>query len=123
MRIKTEFNSDLLMTLYSSTSLQEGYYRYWELTDLASELKLEVSIDSTEEVIVYIKSTQGVVCNEQQKVHHYSVNCNGPSLYVEVKNPSVLGLGSSAVISGNIEVFHDYEEQVTYNEWLPWWMP
>lgn len=68
-----------------------------------------------------IKSVEGTVSNEQKKVHDYTVYANGPSLYVEVKNPTLLGLGPSAVVSGDIKLYHDYE--TSYIEWLPWWTP
>ena len=94
------------------------------LTDLSwLRIRIVVNIESTEDVIVYIKSVEGIICNERGKVHHYTLYASGPSLYVKVENLTIFGLGPSAVISGDIKIYHDYETQVTYVEWLPWWMP
>lgn len=69
------------------------------------------------------KFVEGTVSNEQRKTHDCTLHANGPSLYVEVKNPSLLGLGPSAVVSGDTKIYHDHETQLSFIEWLSWWMP
>jgi hypothetical protein len=122
-RIRTEQRSTLEDWLNCSGTLKDGYYWHWDLTDLPSNVRIVVNIGSTEEVSVYIKSVEGVVSNQQKKVHDYTLYAKGPSLYVKVENPTIFGLGPSAVVSGEIKVYHDYEAQVRYTEWVPWWMP
>ena len=121
-RIRTEFNSNRINTLDCSNILEDGDRMYWDLTNLPSGLKIDVSLDSSEDVIVYLRSTQGVISQKEQMIHHYSVTCVGPSLYIEVKNPTFLGWGPSAAVSGEIKIFNYQEEQISYDEWLPWWM-
>ena len=109
--------------LNCSGRLDDGYYWHWDLTDLPSYVRIVVNIGNTEEVRVYIKSVEGEVCNKEGKVHDYTLYAKGPSVSVEVINPTIFGLGPSAVVSGKIEVYHDYQAQVEYTEWVPWWMP
>jgi len=122
-RMRTEQRSDLERSLDCSGTLQDGYYWHWDLTDLPSNVRIVVNVGSTEEVSVYLKSVEGVVSNQQKKVYDYTLYAKGPSLYVKVENPTIFGLGPSAVVSGDIKVYYDYEAQVPYTEWVPWWMP
>jgi len=122
-RIRMEHKSVLLRRLDCSGTLKDGYYWYWDLTDLPPYVRIVVDVGSTEEVRVYIKSVEGVVCDREGKVHDYTLYAKGPSLHVEVINPTTFGLGSSAVVSGGIEVYHDYEARTEYTEWTLWWMP
>ena len=122
-RIKNESKSDLESFLDCSNTIKDNWLIHWDLTDLSDNLKIVVDVGSTEEVKIYVKSVEGTVSNEQGKIHDYTVYGIGPSLYVEIKNPGpIIGSGPSAVVSGEIRVYHDYEEQVSYIEWLPWWM-
>jgi len=130
---ETVTKSDLVGLLDCSGTLKDGWLWHWDETNLPADLRILVEISSTEEVQVYMKSVAGEVTRRSGKEHGYTVYASGPSLYVEVKNPSFLGLGlgTSAVISGEISIYHDYTEQVpitkyhtiTYTEWLPWWIP
>ena len=130
---ETVTKTDLYETLVCSNTLQDGYYMHWDLTDLPDlpdNLKIIISVSSTEEIEIYIKSVQDVEYLVDQNKHDRTLFCNGPSLYVEVRNPSLFGLGKSAIISGDIKIFHQYEVEepitkyrmVPITEWLPWWM-
>lgn len=66
-REKTEFKSDWLNTLDASTTIDDGASIYWEISDLPIELRVDVSLDSLEDVVVYINSVQGVVTDKTQK--------------------------------------------------------
>jgi peptide/nickel transport system permease protein len=122
-RIRNESRSDLEKWLGCYGTLNDNNYWRWNLTNLDANLRIVVNISSIEEVYVYIKSVEGEVSNNLGEVHDYTVNASGPSLYVNIDNPVILGSGSPAIISGDITIYHDYETQVSYTEWLQWWMP
>lgn len=127
---ETVTKTDLIKTLPCSGTLKDGDRWEWGLTDLPTTLKVIVKLSSTEEVNVVIESVSGVDLSKSGKSHDYSFYSKGPSLKATVTNPTLLGLGPSAVISGNIEIYHEYQAQVPvtkyrtvpYTEWLPWWM-
>lgn len=123
-RVKNEFKSDLTRLLDCSQTIEDNWLVHWDVKDLPDNLRVEVDVAGTEELKIYIQSVAGTVSDERKKVHDYTVNCNGPSLYIEIKNPGPwIGSGPSSVVSGDIHIYNDYETQVTYIEWLPWWMP
>lgn len=122
VRTEYEFKRDLEGVLDCSWTLADGNYRYWDLTDMPKDLVFEVSITSTEEVTVEIRTASGTLSKKTDKFHNYKVYADGPSLRVSVTNPSVFGLGASAVVSGDMDIYHEYEDEIRYTEWLPWWM-
>lgn len=122
--MRTEARRDLVKHLDCSGTLKDGYSWHWGLTELPSYVTIIINIRSTEEVRVYIKSVEGIVYDKEGKVHDCLINyVRGPSLYVEIINPTMFGSGPSAVMSGGIEVCYDHVVQVPYTAWLPWWMP
>jgi len=128
---ETVTKTDLQETLGCSGTLKDGYRWEWPLTDLPTNLKIVVKISSTVEVRVTIESASGIGYNQESKIQDYTFYTKGPSLKVTVLNPTWFGLGDSAVVSGDIEIYHEYQAQVPvtkyrsvpYTEWLPWWMP
>lgn len=125
-RLETVGKSDLLHHLDCSLTLEGGRYIPWHLTDLPDKVRVVVKISSTDDVNVYIKTKSGVVCDKTMKVHDYTLYADGPSMEVKVTNPPGIFLNPPAVMSGGIEIYHDYQVQVevVYKvEWMPWWMP
>lgn len=127
---ETVTKTDLEVTYGCSGTLKDGYYWDWSRSDLPSGLKIVVDVSSTETLEIRIKSVSDNVI-KTLKEHYYTVITEGPSLYINIQNPTLLYLGTTAVISGDIKVYHEYEAQVPvtkyqtvpYEQWLPWWMP
>jgi hypothetical protein len=128
---ETVTKTDLEETLPCSGTLQDCRYWEWGLTDLPTTLKIVVSLTSTEAVEVKVRSVSRTESDRTSNTHYYTFYANGPSLYVTVTNPGLLCLGNSAVVSGDIKVYYEYQTQVPVTkyrtvpvtDWLPWWMP
>ncbi len=127
---ETVIKTDLEVNYGSFGTLKDGHYLDWGRSDLPSDLKIVVDVSSTETLEIRIKSVSDNVI-KTLKEHHYTVITEGPSLYFNIQNPTLLYLGTTAVISGDINIYHEYEAQVPvtkyqtvpYEQWLPWWMP
>jgi hypothetical protein len=86
---------------------------------MQDETKIVVDIESTESVNVELKDASGTFYDSTKKIHSVSFSRFSASYDVSVTNPSLFGLGASAVMTGSINAYHVYVVQ----EWLPWWMP
>jgi hypothetical protein len=53
--------------------------------------------------------------------HNYTLNAAGPYISISLENPA--SEERLAIAEGYISVHSDYEVQVPYTEWLPWWRP
>lgn len=123
--------TDLEATYRCSDILEDRDYWEWSELDLPINLRIEVNVASTEDIYIIIKTATGTISNMTLKKHDYNILAEGPSLYLKVWNPALLGLGPSAVVSGDIKVYHEYMKEVPvtknrtvpYEQWLPWWMP
>ncbi len=110
---------DLVKTLDCSQTIQDGYYISVGWTNMQDETKIIVDIQSTENVNVELRDVSGTFYDSTKKVHSVSFIRFTASYDVSVTNPSLFGLGASAVMTGSITAYHIYVVQ----EWLPWWMP
>ena len=128
---ETVTKTDLVKTLDCSRTLQDGYTRQVGWTDMQDETKIVVDIESTEGVTVELTDASATFYDSNKKVHSVTFTRFSASYDVSVENPSIFGLGDSAVMTGSIKAYHVYEAQVPvtkyrtvpYEEWLPWWMP
>lgn len=128
---ETFIQTDTYTRLRCSTTLDDGYRINWDLSDTPDELVFDVNVSSTEEITILIESVDDVEYRQNAKIHKTSFVCNGPSIYVEVYNPTLLGTGPSAVVSGEIVITYRHEvsrpvtkyQSVPVTQWLPWWMP
>lgn len=109
----------LVKTFDCSTTLQDGYYITQGWVDLKDKTKVVIDIQSSQSVDVSVKSGTLPVYSQSGAVHAYSFTTSLTSFVFTVTNPTWLGTGPSAVITGDIKGYHIYNETV----WLIWWMP
>ena len=128
---ETFIQTDAYTRLRCSRTLEDGHKINWDLHDTPDELVFDVDVSSTEEIVILIESVDEIEYRRDAKIHKTSFECNGPSIYVEIYNPTLLGTGPSAVISGDIVITYEHEvsrpvtkyRSVPITQWLPWWMP
>ena len=116
---RSHIRQDLVKTLDCSRTLQDGYTLPIGWTNMQDETKIVVDIESTESVNVQLKDVSGTFYDSTKKVHSVTFTRFAASYDVSVTNPSLFGLGDSAVMTGSINAYHVYET----TDWLPWWMP
>lgn len=122
---------DMYQTCSCSRTLEDGYYIHWDLSNYPNILKINIAVQSTEDLVITSKTSQGLIYEKKAKIYDHSLYCNGPSLYVGVKNYDEFWTSKSAVISGsiNIDYYHSISKPITkyrtnhYKQWLPWWIP
>jgi hypothetical protein len=119
-KVCVQKRSDLLKRMDCSRTLFPGYRIYWTISDLPSNVKIEINLSGDRNIQVYIINEDVEIYNEKKLEHKDTIYTNEPSIYVEVKNPS---LDESVVISGTIVLYSDYEIIEPCQVWLPWWMP
>jgi peptide/nickel transport system permease protein len=103
-------------------TLIDGKSYDWDLTNLSSAIRIVVNVSSTQDVRTTATTSDGEIFNNIGMLHNYTMNATGPYLHISIENPSSPS-GLPATIAGDIEVYHDYEVQVEYTEWLEWWKP
>ena len=87
--------------------------------DLQGWHKIEIDIESNEEVQIRLKDETGTFYSSTKKVHDFIGYRRSDAYYnITIINPTSIGNGSTAIVSGTIVAY----EIVEYTEWLPWWI-
>jgi peptide/nickel transport system permease protein len=121
-RTKTETTRDFEKLIGCWGTLIDGGTYQWNVTNLSATIRVVVNVSSTEDVRIRITSSEGEISNVLQTHHNYTINATGPYLHASINNPASPS-GLPAIMNGDIEVYHYYEIQTSYVEWLPWWEP
>ena len=112
---------DLSCTIPDGTQVSCSIHDYtWNYP----KIRLDFKLSSSEAVDVIVK---GVFWDDSHlfgKTHYYSV-LTSDSDYIIIACPSSGTTRTSAIVTGNVEVFiiSEITETITYTELLPWWMP
>ena len=114
-------NSEITETIDLNTTLADGQIMQEIWTDMPDQTKIIVFLSSNTEVQVLLTGSNGVentYYNLTQTTHGVEYTREYSTYNVTVWNPTGIGDGSSAELSGNIQAYHIYD----MTEWLPWWM-
>jgi ABC-type dipeptide/oligopeptide/nickel transport system permease subunit len=122
VRTKTQPQSHMEKWIGCWGTLTDGRSYEWNLTNLSSAVRIVVNVSSTEDLRITATTSNGEIFNSIGMLHNYTVNATGPYLHITIENPSSPS-GLPATMAGDISVYHDYEVQVEYTEWLEWWKP
>ena len=110
---------DLVKTVDCSTTLQDGWSISDGWVDMQDLTKIIVDIHSSESVNVVIQSGSTYIYSQSGNTHAYTDTRSENAYVVSVTNPTLLGMGPSADVTGDIRAYHIYNE----TQLLPWWMP
>jgi hypothetical protein len=115
---RTRAYEDLVDTYDCTWDLVDGHSLHGGFVNMEDETKIVIDIESTEDVQVEVKDAVDTFYNELAKIHNATYWRTSASYDITITNPSLLGLGDDAVMSGSIKAY----QMGAVGEWLPWWM-
>ena len=118
----TRIRKNLVKTIDCYRTLADGESLQESLTDMQDKTRIRVNIVSNEGVQVFLTgindSTTLDIYSLVKNIHIIQHTEDYTSYNITVWNPHGPDSGSSANMSGDIKVYHVWDDV----EWLPWWM-
>jgi peptide/nickel transport system permease protein len=121
IRTYSETRSNLEKWVGCGGALTSGTRHQWESSNLSSSIRIVVNVSSSENTRISVATSEGEIKNSIGTIHDYTLNATGPYIRIDLENPA--SEEQLAIAEGYISVYSDYEAQVSYVEWLPWWRP